>query len=128
MPFSGKTGNVKTGGTPTDIIDVIDWNAEHSTEAQRYMSSDSAGGFLRVAGGEDFVGTIQCLQDATTQVTDSITQGSSIAIELYENATLKWAVAAVLVESVGVATPIGSGGLVTYTIRVGRNGAVTVPT
>ena len=128
MAFSSKNGNVKYGAGPTDIIDVIDWNCEHTNDVQAYASSDTSGGRLRVSGIEDFTATLQCLQDATTQVTDALTIGASVALKLYENATLLWDVAAVMVESIGVATPIGTGGMVTYTVRVGRNGAVTVPT
>ena len=127
MPISSKTGNVKFGVTPADLLEVVDWTLEHTAGVIPYASSDSAGGMLRIAGIEDLTATVQCLQDATTQVTDGLPIGTSGTVELYESAALKWS-GTMIVESVGPATPIGTGGLVTYTIRFGRNGTVTVPT
>lgn len=124
--FSAKSGNVKRGGTPADVTDVVNINFEEVNEVQRYASSDTAGGYRRVAGLTDWTFSFDVLQDDTTPQTDTIQPGTSETLEVYENGTLKWSGTA-MYERVGAAIPIETGGLVRYTVSGGANGTLTRP-
>ncbi len=120
-PISAKSGNVKNGDT--DIAHVIDFNINDLSELQDYASSDTAGVRKRVAGHDDWNGTITCLWDTAAP----LTKGTSYTLNLYLASAVYYSGAA-MVESINIKTPIGDGGIVTVDIAVSGNGVLTPPT
>ncbi len=120
-PISAKTGDVKHNST--HIAHVIDFNINDLSELQDYASSDTAGVRKRIAGHDDWNGTISCLWDTTAP----LTKGTNYSLTLYINSAVYYAGDA-RVESIGVKTPIGDGGIVSVDIGVSGNGALTPPT
>ena len=125
--FSSKTGNVKWGTAPADILDVRGWQLEQVSELKPYATSDTAGHRKRVAGHTDWTGSWTMYQDDTTQLTDNVTVGSSDTLELYEDGTLKW-VGVAMIASISPNVDIESGDIVSYTVAFEANGTMAVPT
>lgn len=119
--FSGKLGKVKVGST--DIVDTANWNLDVDGGLQGYASNATAGWEKQVTGIKKWTGNFKMLSQGGAP---PISAGTSYAIELYEDATHKWAGQAFM-EKVSPKVDVETGKIVEYGVNFKGDGALTEP-
>jgi hypothetical protein len=124
------------GGTNfVEIPEVRVWNLRISDDAKQYASSSTGGGKRRIAGAEDFSGSMSVYvdrsgtgtNDAGFDVTLGIKGGAYGVLKLYEDATAFYQ-GGVYISDVAVSADIEGGGILPAEISFERDSALVYPT
>jgi hypothetical protein len=123
------------GGTNfVEIPEVRVWNLRITEDSKTYASSSTGGGKRRIAGVEDFSGSISVYIDRSTGTnltsfdTDlGIKSGAFGVFKLYEDAT-NYYTAPAYVSDVSVSADIEGGGIIPAEISFERDSALIYPT
>jgi hypothetical protein len=124
----GKAQWSANGTAWTDIPEVRRWTLRITSDSKQYASSSTNGGKRRIAGAEDFDGSVEVYHDATARVDAmGIKGGVTGYLRLWEDAT-DYYQAPVYVETVDATTDIEGGEIIGGTIAFQRDGALIYPT
>ena len=121
---SGKNGTVKIGATP--IVDVTSWTLDQEITTSRYASNNTSGFKATVGGVRSATGTIECKWDGAAAGV-LITDGVSVTLLLYTNATELYTVPAIL-KNHKLKVDINDGEVIGFTSDFESNGSITQPT
>ena len=108
----------------TTLPHVRSWSLSVVADNPEFGSSSTAGWKGRVVGMRDASGSIECYGDDTERINAILKPQDTGTIELYENATLKWSIPAII-DSVDVEGNPESGDPVSVTINFSATGALT---
>jgi hypothetical protein len=123
-----------TSGTFIDIPELRGWTLTVSKDSKQYASSSTGGGKQRVAGAEDFSGSLTLYvdrtgsgtSDASFDVTLGIKGGAIGALKLFEDGSAVF-IAPSYIENVAYAVDIEGDNIIGATVQFSRNGALQYP-
>jgi hypothetical protein len=123
--------NNGSGTSYTNIPELRKWDLRVSKESKQYASSSTAGGKRRIAGAEDFSGTLSVyLASGTSEARFDtglgIKGGVTGTLKLWEDGTTFF-LAPAYIEDVSYEYDIEGNGIVGATITFSRDGALTYP-
>jgi hypothetical protein len=117
-----------------NIPEVTKWTLDTSNATKDYASSSTGGAKQRISGTDDFTLTIDCFPDRSSATTSldtylGIKAGVSGSMKAYEaSGSAQVFVAPVFIDDVSYDVDIGTGSIISCTIKASRNGALTYPT
>lgn len=128
----GKAAWDPAGGTNfVEIPELRKWTLRVTNNAKEYASSSTAGGKRRLAGAEDFNGTLDLYMETGSNRADAsglnIRSGQTGAIKLYEDSGNFW-VAPAFIDEATYEADIEGNNIVNGTVTFSRDGALTYPT
>lgn len=123
-----------TSGTFINIPEVRKWDLSVSKDSKQYASSSTAGGKQRIAGAEDFSGSLTLYidrtgsgtSDASFDTTLGIKGGAIGALKLWEDGAAFF-IAPSYIESVAYEVDIEGDNIIGATVTFSRNGALQYP-
>lgn len=121
--LSGKAGTLHDG--TNELIEVVAWSVDKSVNIDKYASNATSGVKKAVAGVTDWSGSCEFKVDDTDNYNTNFDVGDSIAaLEFRASATVKWTGAAI-VSGVSVNCDVDDGSIVSATLQLEGNGALT---
>jgi hypothetical protein len=123
-----------TSGTFINIPEVRKWDLTVTKESRQYASSSTAGGKQRIAGAEDFSGSLTLYtdrtgtgtNDASFDITLGIKGGAIGALKLWEDGSAFF-IAPSYIDSVAYEVDIEGDSILGVTVQFSRNGALQYP-
>ena len=104
-----------------DLLNVQNWTIATGGDIHVLGHSDSAGHKTRVSGQDDWSATITV---AATGTSLAIVQGTPYTFKFAEDGSEIWTGVG-MVESIETSIPVDDGGVITKTINIGSDGALT---
>ena len=122
--FSGKDGKVRIGAS--DLAEITGWTFNPTSNNPSWASSSTGGYKTRVAGVKDGSGSIEGKYDKTDPIDDSIKEGDCVTLELFQDATRKFIVPAII-EGMTFEQDMDDGEVVSWSADFATTGAWTYP-
>jgi hypothetical protein len=123
-----------SGTSYANIPDVRKWTLRVTNDSKTYASSSTAGGKQRLAGAEDFSGSVDFYANAGTNRIETATLlgikgGVTGTLKLKEDGVSAnvW-LAPAYIEDVSIDADIEGNNIISGTFTFSRNGALTYPT
>jgi hypothetical protein len=126
---TGGKVDVSTDGGVTyfNIPEVRKWTLRYSKNAKQYASSSTGGGKRKLAGAEDFEGSIDVYHDLSSTLRSlGVIPGTSLFFKLYEMAT-SFYIAPSYVDDVNKSVDIEGEGIIEGAVTFSRDGTLVFP-
>ncbi len=104
-----------------DLLNVMNWTISTSGDIHVLGHSDSSGHKTRVSGQDDWSAVVTL---AATGDVLAIVQGTAYTFHFDEDGSHQWTGQG-MVESIETTIPVDDGGIITKTINIGGDGALT---
>ena len=115
------------GATYVNIPEVRKWTLKVTKNAKEYASSSTGGGKRKLAGAENFSGSIDVYHDlSSTLKALGVVPGASVYFKLFETST-SFYIAPSYVDDVDKSVDIEGEGIIDGAVAFSRDGALVYP-
>lgn len=122
--ISGKNGKVLAGAV--QLAHITGWSLNPTSNNPDWASSDTSGTKNRVAGITDSSGSFDFKWDSTSEIWDTLTEGTEVTLNLYLSATV-FIIVPAIIDGISFEVDINDGDTVSGTADFSQSAAITYP-